>query len=1268
MSKDTNSQYREDPFLRQVIDTIPHLVFAKSPDGEFTLANQAVADIYGTTIDELIGKTDADFNPNTKQVNRFRQDDLHVLQTHQEKFIPEEAIIDAHGNRTWLQTIKRPILNKAGQATQILGVSTDVTRIKQSEEQFRAIFEFAPVGMALADLGGLFTRVNQAYCDMTGYTPEELLGRLFTFITHPDDIDENLNLNAALLCGEIPYMRMEKRYLTKAGQTLHVILQVSLIRDTNDNPIQFIAQVIDITDRKLAETALVESENKFRVLTENASGAIYLCQNDTNYTAIYLNDAFETLTGYDKQEFLTGKRHIRDLIHPDDQASIVPMDQSDVKGNLSYQDLYRIQHHSGEWRWVEDIGAGVLDENGKLLYLEGFMLDVSQRKTSEERLINRSKYESALAACSQILLTSQDNAVTDALSELRSASQACRIYLFENYTNEQDELFALQTHELCAPNVQPQMDSANLAGISYQSSQFQGWRKKLSRKEAIATNVADLPAGQRPLFEAQDIVSLLILPIHIGDHWHGFMGFDITQAAYSWEDTNVQLLQTASTMLGSYLERQQLEARIQASLVRRSRQVQVSTQIAQQIISATELDSLYQHVVTLIHETFGYYHTQLFRYEPTQNHLVMAAGYGESGQALLKARHTLLYGQGIVGKAAQSKQPILYTDVSMTTDWQFNESLPKTKGELAVPIMFHQTVLGVLDVQSELVGVLSEEDQIMLEGLCGQIAIAIESTRLRQETDERMQELNHLQRLMSREGWQSRRNQLGEDKQGYLFDRSALIPYSAHNGTENGVEGQDDQKTTHREVRADLAIRGESIGVIGVQDTPDRPLTSEERELLEAVSIQVAEALENARLLEQTQKRAVELETVAQVSAATSTILESGRLLDSVVNLTNLRFGLYQTLIYLVNDEGSDLVIAAGSGIAGQQVREQGLSVSLETDTSTIARSARARDSILINDTLKEPTFLPREAWPDTRAELSVPMIAGNKLWGVLDVQADTPNFFTEEDSRIYQALATQVAIALQNATLYEEQLETAEQLRAVEQLKSEFLASMSHELRTPLNSIIGFADVLLEGIDGELNTRMEEDVQLIRDSGQYLRDLIGEILDMSKIEAGRMDLRYEVIDVRHMVEEVVANAKTIVHSTHKPIEIVTDIHPHIHTISADRTRMKQIMYNIVSNAIKFTDRGQVKIRVEAHDDMLMIAVKDTGIGIKKEHIPIIFEQFRQVEDPLISPLGGTGLGLPISKSLIELHGGRIWVESEINKGSTFSFTLPIRGNETEVG
>ncbi|MCA9933221.1 MAG: GAF domain-containing protein [Ardenticatenaceae bacterium] len=725
-----------------------------------------------------------------------------------------------------------------------------------------------------------------------------------------------------------------------------------------------------------------------------------------------------------------------------------------------------------------------------------------------------------------------------------------------------------------------------------------------------------------------------------------------------FQQNNTAVYQSLAEHGATALRAARLFQRTQETLARRSREVALSTQIAQEIAAATDLNDLYQRVVNQVQELFGYYHTQLLRFDPALETVALVYGYGDVGKEMLELNHSIPMNVGIIGSSAATGQSILRTNLHADTTWQPNPLLPNTKGELAVPIKLRDEVLGILDIQSDQVDKLDENDLLLLEGLCGQIAVAIESTRLRQEMESNLRELSTLQRYMSREAWQAYR-QSRQNIIGYQFDQAGVSLLEKQQISESTANGEQDSL-----ISTPLNIRGETIGSLSILDNPDDPLTEEELSFLQAVSQQVSEALEAARLFEQTQDALLEqerltseLETVAQVSTAASTILEVDNLLQAVVDLARTSFDLYHAHIYMLDEETNALSLKAGAGNVGRLMTLEGRNIDVEAE-SIVARAARTYEVIVENDVQKVVDFLPHPLLPNTRAEMAVPMTVGNKLVGILDLQASQAGHFAEEDIKIQRTLASQIAVAVENAKLYAEQVETADKLRQVDQLKSEFLASMSHELRTPLNSIIGFADVLLEGLDGDLNERMEQDVQLIRSSGDHLRSLIGDILDMSKIEAGRMELRYEMVDMHTLAQDVLATAAPL--AQEKNLALVSEISDSVEAIEADRTRIRQILWNITGNAIKFTEQGSVTLSMDVGDNDLVVSIRDTGIGIRPEDVPIVFEQFRQIDGSLNRRAGGTGLGMPITKKLVELHGGKIWVESVQGEGTTFWFTIPL--------
>jgi len=287
-------------------------------------------------------------------------------------------------------------------------------------------------------------------------------------------------------------------------------------------------------------------------------------------------------------------------------------------------------------------------------------------------------------------------------------------------------------------------------------------------------------------------------------------------------------------------------------------------------------------------------------------------------------------------------------------------------------------------------------------------------------------------------------------------------------------------------------------------------------------------------------------------------------------------------------------------------------------------------------------------------------LLREDEIIGSLSLNRRVPGDFPAEVVDLLKTFATQSALALQNARLFEEIAEKSRQLEVANRHKSEFLANMSHELRTPLNAIIGFSEVLVERMFGELNEKQDEYLRDIFSSGRHLLSLINDILDLSKIEAGRMELELGKFDLPAAMD----NALTLVkgRAANHTIALHLDVDRRLGEFVADERKLKEILVNLLSNAVKFTpEGGRVEVRAAPANGGVEIAVTDTGIGIAAEDQELIFEEFRQVGSDYLKKREGTGLGLALTRRFVELHGGRIWVKSEVGRGSTFTFSLPER-------
>lgn len=765
--------------------------------------------------------------------------------------------------------------------------------------------------------------------------------------------------------------------------------------------------------------------------------------------------------------------------------------------------------------------------------------------------------------------------------------------------------------------------------------------------------------------------------------------------------------------------------RKQAEFDLQKRAIELQTVAELSAATSTILDQniLLKTVSNLTRDRFELYHAHIYLYNPERNLLYLAAGAGKVGDMMRDQRRSIGLNNenSLVARAGRTKQGVIANDVLSQPDFLPNPLLPETRAELSVPILAGEELLGVLDVQAKALNHFGSEDVRIFTTFAEQVSVALQNARLFAETERRLRETEAANLLAEILRDNTQVDPLLEETSKVLLnvfeaDTVVFSRYIAEERRWYGVTGvgtnissafvrtlSDPAEAYPHGIAA--IDTGEVIAVEDVRKYPNFPMayTHEDSLNLKSVMVlpitqgqrrvgvifinysnqyrsfsdaelnvaqsfanQISAGLERIQISEEIERRAVELALVAEVSAAASTILEPDKLLLQISELTRDRFGLYHAHIYLLNEAKDSLVLAAGAGDAGRMMVAAKHQIGLNQATSLVARAARNREGVIVNDVTLEEGFLPNPLLAETLSELSVPIIAGDELIGVLDVQDTQVNRFTAQDVQVQMTLARQIGVALSNANLYQEQLKTTERLREVDRLKSEFLASMSHELRTPLNSIIGYAEVLLDGLDGELNEEMQEDVGAIHGSGKLLLTLINDILDLAKIEAGMMELEYEEVDLDDFVSRAVGGAQIFVKN--RPIELIGRVDESCPpTIFADPVRLQQIANNLLSNAAKFTEKGSITLAVDTYADGVRISVADTGMGIAQDKLEVIFERFRQADQSSTRRAGGTGLGLDITRRLVRMHGGEITVASELGKGSTFSFTVPFTPPQQSV-
>jgi len=374
---------------------------------------------------------------------------------------------------------------------------------------------------------------------------------------------------------------------------------------------------------------------------------------------------------------------------------------------------------------------------------------------------------------------------------------------------------------------------------------------------------------------------------------------------------------------------------------------------------------------------------------------------------------------------------------------------------------------------------------------------------------------------------------------------------------------------------------------------------------------------------------------------------------DAVVGVTDRERIFAESLSRLVTLVKADAAaIVLREGAAQDLVPASTSNIEPETAMTVAADVLSAKTG--------DPDVVQRSEIPfgTLRSAAHVPLATRGIVTGLLSVYFKGEAEITESEARTLRTVARLVSVAKENADLVGELRDNNFQLERANRLKSEFLANVSHELRTPMNAIIGYSKLMLDGLDGELNAQQEADLQRVTTAADNLLGLINGLLDLSKIEAGRMEINVEEVDVRPIVEDVVALVRP--QSDSKDLDVHANLPADLPPILADRARFRQVLVNLMSNSVKFTDKGSVTVSATSGDGWVTMSVADTGIGISAEAQAYIFDEFRQADASTTRRYGGTGLGLAISKRLVALHGGRIWVESGANGGSVFSFTMPI--------
>jgi len=1048
---------------------------------------------------------------------------------------------------------------------------------RESEERFRKIFEEGPVGMAIIGLDYRFVAVNDALCRIVGYSALELAGRSFVDITHPEDVEKDLHLSAKVFSGQIPYFRLEKRYIKKNGEILWISLTASVIRDEAGKPLSGLAMIEDITERKQAEEALRQSRENYAALVNSVEGIVWEADART-FQFTFVSKQAEKVLGYPLERWLAEPTFWQDHIHPDDREWAVEFCVNATAEGRGHQFEYRMMAADGRIVWLRDL-VTVAVEDDRAVKLRGIMVDITDHKRIEE--MRQALYRASLEMQESLGLTERLNSLLETAKTVFALDRV-NILLADPEGQWLQAVASIGiTEPLDAIRV-PVGPEGGAIAHAYLTKQAIFWDGQGSVPEEFRLKP---PYDRIEAFRSRVFANV---PLVVQGRAIGVMGADRKHSRRPLEPATMELLRLFAAQAAIAIE----NANLYGQAFEKTERLEGLIRTGAKITGTLHVHELLSSIAEEAAKLFGVEGAGFRLLEGDR--LTVAGRYGLAHHVMLKP--SLRVGESLAGLVARDGQPISVPDL--------------------------------------------REDKTYLP----------------------------------------------EHKQAALTHGVAAF------------------------LAVPLRYHGKIIGVLNVFGKDRRSFQRQEVDLLQAFADQAATAIENARLfedVESTNRRLTALNQVAQTvnrSLHLQDILEAS--LDTMLGAVKVEAGN----IRLWNEREGFLTLAAHRGMSEGYVSRMR---HFRLGEGVAGKVFESGEAFLVEDLQQHPELNQMAQKDGVRSVASIPIRSREKIVGVMSVLSHGQRRFAPAEIDLLTAIGNQIGTAIENAGLYQEvrlaalELEATVEARTLElqrtnvalrqalyraeeasRAKSQFLATMSHELRTPLNPIIGFSELLEDQQFGALNEKQRQYVSRVLTSARHLLALINGVLDLAKVEAGSSALD---LDPLHLAQALKTSCEGIrPQAAAKGIELQLNIESAPRTLVADAARIRQILDHLLSNAIKFTPTGgkvslsarrvsRPKSKVQGqrdrmdevdanpetldHGDLVEISVTDTGIGIKTEDLPKLFRPFTQLDASLTRKHQGTGLGLALTKKLVELHGGTIQGESGgPGQGSTFTVILPLEG------